>query len=109
MESLEDLKVIIDNAPEGATIVDIEVDGFIDYLYVDKDAGDGEKIKSCANGGGGDGAIEYSNGNIRALSDIERIIELMELSKDMHTTVSGYLCGDEWEHWQEFNAGKFKL
>ena len=75
-ESLEDLKAIIDNAPASATIVDIIDDGTVDFLYVDKKAGDGEKIRSCINGG--DGAIEYSDGDIRSLSDIKRIIELME-------------------------------
>lgn len=93
METLDELKAIIAGKPDGATIVDIEVDGFIDYLYVDKGAGDGEKIKSCSNGG--DGAIEYSNGNVRALSDIERIIELMEwqveANKNYQSMLEAYL------------------
>lgn len=106
-ESLEELKAIVDNAPDGATIVDIEVDGFIDYLYVDKCADHGKQIKSFHNGD--DSAIEYSNGNIRSLSDIKRIIELIELNQNMHLTVAGYLYGKDWAHWNEFNAGKFKL
>ena len=107
METLKELKAIIAGKPEGATIVDIESDGFIDYLYCDTNAPSGEKIKSFSNSG--DSAIEYSNGNIRSLSDIERIIELMELNQDMHITVAGYLYGDDLAHWNEFNAGRFKL
>jgi len=75
-ESLEELKAIIYNAPDGATIIDIDDDGTVDFLYVDKKADDGEKIRNCINGD--DGAIEFSDGNIRSLSDIKRIIELME-------------------------------
>lgn len=93
METLEELKAIRDNAPEGATIVDIENDGFIDYLYCDTNAPSGEKIKSYSNVD--DSAIEYSNGNIRSLSDIERIIELMEkveqIEDDM--AISCAYCG----------------
>lgn len=101
METLDELKAIIDKAPEGAT----HYDSMATWKYKNLDRGTflmpdgtGYKIDEF-----------YPNKALRSLSDIERIIELMELNKDTHTIVSGYLCGDEWEHWQEFNAGKFKL
>tara|TARA_R110002049_G_scaffold297332_1_gene486205 strand:+ start:1315 stop:1629 length:315 start_codon:yes stop_codon:yes gene_type:complete len=90
-ETLEELKAIVDNAPDGATIVDIEVDGFIDYLYVDKCADHGKQIKSFHNGD--DSAIEYSNGNIRSLSDIKRIIELMEHIKGLKANTVNFNGG----------------
>lgn len=76
METLEDLKAIIKNAPDVATLVDIADDGEIDYMYHVMENESGEKILSCSNDD--DAAIEYSDGNIRSLSDIKRIIELME-------------------------------
>ena len=91
-ESLEDLKAIIENKPEKASIIDIE-DGVVDYLYVDEGADNGQKIKNCANGC--DGAIEYSDGNIRSLSDIEEIIELrewqIEANKNYQSMLDAYL------------------
>ena len=77
METLEELKAIIDNAQDGATLVDIADDGEIDYMYRVMENESGEKILSCSNNE--DAAIEYGDGNIRSLSDIKRIIELMEL------------------------------
>lgn len=79
MKTLEQLKEIVKNAPDGAIIVDVEDGGYVDYLYCDKSGEIGEKIKSCINGE--DAAIEYSDGNIRSLSDIKLIIELMEGQK----------------------------
>lgn len=111
METLEELKAIIAGKPEGATHVDIPAMTIskgrcYDYLRVidfeHYEWWNNDELKwDCIDK---DDLIE-----MRYLPDIERIIELMELNKDMHTIVSGYLCGDEWEHWQEFNAGKFKL
>ena len=40
---------------------------------------------------------------------LNEIIELEELIKEMHAQVSGYLKGEEWEHWQEFNIGRFSI
>ena len=79
IESLEQLKAIRDGAPEIATLVDIAEDGEIDYMYHVKENESGEKILSCSNNG--DAAIEYSDGNIRSLSDINRIIELLECNE----------------------------
>lgn len=79
METLEQLKEVVKNAPDGATIIDIEEDGYVDYLYLDYSASSGEMIKSCCTNR--DAAIEYSQGNIRSLSDIKLIIELMEDKK----------------------------
>jgi len=90
-ETLEELKAIVDNAPEIATLVDVAEDGEIDYMYVVKENESGEKILSCCNND--DAAIEYGDGNIRSLSDIKRIIDLTELNENMHTTVSGYEIG----------------
>ena len=79
-ETLEELKAIVDNAPEIATLVDIAEDGEIDYMYVVKENESGEKILSCCNND--DAAIEYGDGNIRSLSDIKLIIDLIESSSD---------------------------
>lgn len=80
-ETLEQLKAIRDGAPKRATIVDIEKCGYVDYMYYDKSMIDGSRIRTCTNDS--DSAIEYSNGNIRSLSDIERQIELLELIDDI--------------------------
>ena len=106
-ESLEELKSIIDNAPIGSEIVDIDDDGDVSYMYHSEDYPAGQRILDSRNGE--DAAIEFSDGNIRSLSDIKRIIELMELNQNMHTTVAGYIYGKDWEHWNEFNAGRFRL
>jgi len=39
----------------------------------------------------------------------EKLAEHKEINRDMHVTVSGYLKGDEWDHWQEHNKSKFEL
>lgn len=106
-ESLGELKAIRDGAPRGTTIVDVDDDGDVSYMYHNEDCPAGQRILDSKNGE--DAAIEFSDGNIRSLSDIERIIELMELNQNMHTTVAGYIYGKDWEHWNEFNRGKFKL
>lgn len=87
METLEELKAIIAGKPEGATIIDIEADGNIDYLYFDEDGENGEMLKSCATKE--DAAIAFTDGNIRSLSDIERIIELMEATQGMLQNLAG--------------------
>ena len=81
IETLEELKAIRDDAPDGATLVDIADDDEIDYMYVVKENESGEKILSCCNND--DAAIEYGDGNIRSLSDINARIELMELIEDI--------------------------
>lgn len=104
-ESLEELKAIIDNAPDGATHFGIDC---VYYQY--------EKADTIAIW------REYTNlkstfvlsqcicmMGLRSLSDIKRIIELMELNQDMHITVAGYLFGDDWTHWNELNKGKSEL
>ncbi|HEY7866782.1 MAG TPA: hypothetical protein VIC51_12355 [Psychromonas sp.] len=70
METLEDLKAIRDNATEGKTHVCIEGK---EISYWNDDDCDCLAIS-------GDGI--YLSG-MRSLSDIERIIELMELLKDI--------------------------
>lgn len=99
VETLEDLKAIIAGKPEGASHIDDiatywKVVSEFDYYFY--------------NGSQWDDSEPLENGT-RSLSDIERIIELMELNQNMHTTVAGYLWGKDWAHWNEFNAGKFKL
>jgi len=99
METLEELKAIRDNAPDGATHID-DVNTYwrviseFDYYFYD----------GCK----WDDSEPLENGT-RSLSDIKRIIELMELNQNMHTTVAGYIYGKDWEHWNEFNAGRFRL
>lgn len=39
----------------------------------------------------------------------KKLAAVKKVNHDMHVTVGGYLHGKEWEHWNEFNAGKFKL
>ncbi len=98
METLEELKAIIAGKPEGAEFYDsgnVEYIKFNGRIPMFHDARGWHMFKwPC---------------KLRSLSDIERIIELMELNKSMHSAVAGYLSGDEWSHWHEFNAGKFKL
>jgi len=36
------------------------------------------------------------------------IARLTALNKAMHDQVAGYLKGEDWQHWQEFNQDKFK-
>lgn len=72
MESLEELKAIIDNAPEGASHVDDTytywkvVSEFDYYFYNGSQWDDSESIQS----------------GTRSLSDIARIIELMGIVED---------------------------
>ena len=101
MQTLEQLKTVSDNAPDGATHIDCDDDyvKFIDdeiyhYSFVRGYGWSNDYVTPC---------------ELRSLSDINRIIELMELNQNMHTTVAGYLFGKDWAHWNEFNAGKFKL
>lgn len=72
METLEELKAIIDNAPEGAQ--------FFDGRYFKFD---GDYIQICINK---DREWFYIDANEirlpRSLSDIKRIIELMEIVED---------------------------
>ncbi|ANY29616.1 hypothetical protein BOX08_gp51 [Pseudoalteromonas phage BS5] len=100
METLEELKAIIAGKPEGATLYDGEYFKFENDEYhrwsviFDIQDWNIDLEPSC---------------KVRSLSDIERIIYLMELNQNMHTTVAGYIYGKDWAHWNEFNAGKFKL
>jgi len=105
METLEQLKEIVKNAPEGATHVCIEsgVHYYFKVVGLDAEISTGEDWL-CYSGC----ALPDLCG-VRFISDIKRIIELMELNQNMHTTVAGYLWGKDWAHWNEFNAGKFKL
>ena len=41
------------------------------------------------------------------LGQMQTIRELREQYKRLHTQVSGYLSGKEWEHWQEYNNPKY--
>ena len=95
-ETLEELKAIRDGAPYGTASI-------FGNTYIDGDGrfySDGVWLDI-------DGCIEIKQ-QARSLSDIKRIIELVELNQNMHLTVSGYLFGDDWTHWNKFNAGKFK-
>lgn len=76
IESLDELKAIRDGAPKVTTIVDIDDDGDVSYMYHSDDHPVGQRILDALNGE--DAAIEYSDGNIRSLSDINRIIDLTE-------------------------------
>jgi hypothetical protein len=76
-ESLEKLKAIIDNAPEGATHLDDintywKVISEFDYYF--------------HNGSQWDDSEPLENGT-RSLSDIERIIELMEVESDIRAAL----------------------
>jgi len=39
----------------------------------------------------------------------QEVEKLQKTNKNMHTCVSGYLKGKEWEHWQQFNEPRFIL
>ena len=95
-ETLEELKAIVDNAPDGAVSI-------FKNTYID---GNG-RFYSDGAWFGVNGYIEIKQPT-RSLSDIKRIIELMELNQNMHLTVSGYLFGDDWTHWNKFNSGRIK-
>lgn len=41
-------------------------------------------------------------------SAANKVIELEASIEEMHSQVSGYLKGSDWEHWQKFNADKFR-
>jgi hypothetical protein len=101
IESLEELKAIDADAPDDASSVDAE--GY----YIKFSNG---SYYCCASKLDSWRRIEKSELlTTRSLSDIKRIIELMELNQNMHTTVAGYIYGKDWEHWNEFNAGRFRL
>ncbi len=101
METLKELKAIRDNEPEGATHIDVDDD----YVkFIDDEMYHYSFVRGC-----GWSSDYVSPCELRSLSDINRIIELMELNQNMHTTVAGYLYGKDWAHWNEFNAGRFKL
>ena len=102
-ESLEELKAIIDNSPEGAT----HYDGKTYFRFEMYEHGQAYLVNK--NGTWCRGLPAYPVYSCRSLSDIKRIVELMELNQNMHTTVAGYIYGKDWEHWNEFNRGKFKL
>lgn len=98
METLEELKAIRDNAPDGAT----HISEFV-HCYVKLNVGyyfwwDGDAWYPL------DGPLL-----LRSLSDINRIIELMEINEAMHKQVAGYLAAADWQHWQNFNKSKFEV
>lgn len=99
METLEQLKAIISGKPIDGKATHIEGDG----TYISE----GVNVDEAMIGGNWCDIRRLTC--TRSLSDIERIIELMELNQNMHTTVAGYLWGKDWAHWNEFNAGKFEL
>lgn len=108
METLEELKDIRDNAPEGATHI-AKSTGQSRYLKhnVRRDFVYHDGRTFCAFPSKS-GYLKTCK-SIRSLSDIKQIIDLMEINQNMHTTVAGYLYGKDWAHWNEFNAGKYKL
>jgi hypothetical protein len=42
-------------------------------------------------------------------SAIEIIGDLERLNLKMHSCVAGYLDGESWEHWVEYNKDEFKI
>lgn len=106
METLEALQKILDDAPEGATnhyFIYAGCHKISNFIIADtQEFWDGVLRKWVDWGGCFDGSM-------RSLADIQRIVDLMTLNQNMHTTVAGYLSGKDWAHWNEFNAGKFKL
>lgn len=107
METLKELKAIRDNAPEGANQVEMHSSGNINcYIkYTEKGVFVWHE-KEWFN------AIKKELGHcwlIRSLSDINRIIELMEINEAMHKQVAGYLAAADWQHWQNFNKSKFEV
>ena len=53
------------------------------------------------------GKLKYAYQTIANMET--KINELKELNEQMHSQVSGYLTGNQWEHWQKFNQSKFKV
>ena len=91
METLEELKEIIDNAPDEAT----HIDGDKEYVKFIE----GEMYHySCEWASVYDFPLE-----LRSLSDIERIIELMEATQDLLQVFAGSPDG----YWRnELNAAR---
>ncbi len=54
---------------------------------------------------------KLSEGEIQNLLDeaIELLLEYEQMNKDIHSQVSGYLYGEDWYHWQEYNSERFKI
>ena len=108
-ESLEELKSVIDNAPSCGTAIEVcfydyGEDMTLDYLNCENqfyDPEEGRWVDKLL--------VDNYFHSYRSIKDIKRIIELMELNQNMHTTVAGYIYGKDWEHWNEFNAGRFRL
>lgn len=87
METLKELKTIRDNAPEGAT--------HVNYAYYFKKQYDSDWMYCEINKSHWEFDDDNAESDMRSLSDINRIIELMELNQNMHTTVAGCLCGKD--------------
>ena len=85
MESLEQLKEIVKNAPDCATHYDGK-NYFRFEMYEH-----GQAYLVLRDGVWARGLPAYPVYSCRSLSDIKLIIELMELNQNMHTTVAGYL------------------
>lgn len=105
MDTLDELQKILGDAPNNSTLVDISDESEVSYMYYCEDNEPGLRILNSRNGE--DAAIEYSDGNIRSLADIQRIVDLMNLNQEVHQQVNGYLDGADWEHWQAFNKKRF--
>lgn len=95
-ETLEELKAIVDNAPDGATHIDDiktywKVISEFDYFF--------------HNGSQWDDSEPLENGT-RSLSDIKRIIELMEACQGLLQLAAGSTDG----YWRnELNAARKAL
>ena len=99
-ETLDELKAIFDNAPEGAT----HYDG-IYYMVLD-----GELQSAPSKRFGWEYVYDvFEIGLTRSLSDIKARIELMEWKREMlliisdSTGVAGYHMNGEVAEWSEFD------
>lgn len=82
MENLEQLKEIVKNAPEGASHIEKLASGNIYYL---------KRVNQCGVYGYKFYSVDHESyigsgsvsGQVRSLSDIKRIIELLEKNKEL--------------------------
>lgn len=109
MESLDALKSIIKNQPKDNTAVEVCFYGYgedmtLDYVNCENQFYDPDESRWVDKS-----LVDNYFHTYRRLKDIKTIITLMELNEKMNETVSGYLHGEEWEHWSKFNADKFTI
>ncbi len=71
-ETHEDRVKILSEAPEGSSLIDLNK-GEWDYVYVNPDSDGGEKI---VDDEGLDAALDYGDGNIRSLADIQKQVDM---------------------------------